>query len=96
MSLPATELAVATAPPSALVAPQGEPPVPTYVHETLDGLKELLWHIIGYLEKMADKLNNIELRDERLERTVVPELPHHPSVPLDLRAQSDEDEDDDE
>lgn len=56
------------APPSP--APQSEPLVPTYVQETLDGLKELFGRIIGHLEKMADKLNNIELKVERLEHTM--------------------------
>lgn len=67
--------------------------MPTFVRETLNSLNELSERIISHLEKMTDKLNSIELRAERLERTVAPQLPHHLSVPLDLRTQSDEDED---
>lgn len=85
----------APSPPPAPVAPQGEPPVPSFVRGALDGLEELSGRIIGHLEKM-DKLNSIELRVERLEHMLAPQLPPHPSVPLDLRTQSDEDEDDDE
>lgn len=67
--------------------------MPTYVRYALDSLKELFRCIIGHLEKMVDKLNSIELRVERLEHTVAPQLPPHPSVPLDLQTQSDEDDD---
>lgn len=70
--------------------------MPSFVRETLDSLELLSGHIIGHLEKMADKLNSVELRVKRLERIVALQILHHPSVPLDLWAQSDKDEDDDE
>lgn len=83
-------------PPPAPVATQREPPMPSFMREALDGLKELFGFIIGHLEKMANKLSNIDLCVERLEHTVAPQLPPHPSVPLDLKTQTDEDKDNDE
>lgn len=65
---------------------QSEPLVPTYVWESLEGLYKLFGRVIGHLEKIADKLNLIKLYMERLEQVVAPQLPHHPSVPLDLMA----------
>lgn len=93
VAMPPPPLAETTAPPPSPVGPQGEPPIPTYVQETLVNLKELSGRVISHLKKMADKFNSIELRVERLERAVAPQLPHHPSVPFDLRTQSNEDED---
>lgn len=90
MSLTSLAGEAATPPP---LAPQGEPLVPIFVREALNGLEELFGCIINHLEKMADKLNSIELRIERLERTVAPELLHHLRVPLHLQTQSHEDED---
>lgn len=84
VAMPPPPEAKTNAPPPALVAPQGNPPVPTFVPETLQGLEELSGYIIGHLKKMTDRLNSIELRVERLEHIVAPQLPHHLSVPLDL------------
>lgn len=66
--------------------------MPTFMRETSESLDEPSRRIIGHLEKMADKLNNIELCVELLKCVVAPQLPPHHSVPLDLRTQSDEDE----
>lgn len=94
MEVPPPIVEPAAPPPPAPVAPQGKAPVPTFVIETLAGLEELSRCIISHLEKIADRLNSIELRVKRLERTITPLLPHHPNVLLDLQTPSDKDEDD--
>lgn len=77
---PSTTLATVVPPPPMhmevppATKPTAPPPplVPTIVREALKGLEELFSYIINHLEKMANKLNSIELRVEWLSALCIP------------------------